>query len=87
MKDFEGVVDEKKAEEDAQRMLKGKFTLLDFLEQIQTIKKMGPLQDLVEKIPFFKQMTGGASVDDNEIGRVEAVINSSITCSHKILIY
>jgi len=76
MKDFEGVVDEKKAEEDAQRMLKGKFTLLDFLEQIQTIKKMGPLQDLVEKIPFFKQMTGGASVDDNEIGKVEAVINS-----------
>jgi signal recognition particle subunit SRP54 len=76
MKDFEDVVDEKKAEEDAQRMLKGKFTLLDFLEQIQTIKKMGPLQDVVEKIPFFKQMTGGASVDDNEIGRVEAVINS-----------
>ena len=76
MKDFEGIVDEKKAEEDAQRMLKGKFTLLDFLEQIQTIKKMGPLQDLVEKIPFFKQMTGGASVDDNEIGKVEAVINS-----------
>ncbi len=76
MKDFEDVVDEKKAEEDAQRMLKGKFTLIDFLEQIQTIKKMGPLQDLVEKIPFFKQMTGGAAVDDNEIGRVEAVINS-----------
>ncbi len=76
MKDFEEVVDEKKAEEDAQRMLKGKFTLIDFLEQIQTIKKMGPLQDVVEKIPFFKQMTGGADVDDTEIGRVEAVINS-----------
>lgn len=76
MKDFEGVVDEKKAEEDALRMLKGQFTLIDFLEQIQTIKKMGSLQDLVEKIPFFKQMTGGAAVDDNEIGKVEAVINS-----------
>jgi signal recognition particle subunit SRP54 len=76
MKDFEEVVDEKKAEEDAMRMLKGQFTLIDFLEQIQTIKKMGPLQDLVEKIPFFKQMTGGAAVDDSEIGKVEAVINS-----------
>lgn len=76
MKDFEGVVDEKKAEEDAQRMLKGKFTLIDFLAQIQTIKKMGPLQDLVEKIPFFKQMTGGAAVDDREMVRVEAVISS-----------
>ncbi len=76
MKDFEGVVDEKKAEEDAQRMLKGKFTLIDFLAQIQTIKKMGPLQDLVEKIPFFKQMTGGAAVDDREMVRVEAIISS-----------
>ena len=76
MKDFEEVVDEKKAEEDAQRMLKGKFTLIDFLEQIQTIKKMGPLQDLVEKIPFFKQMTGDAAVDDREMVRVEAIISS-----------
>ena len=76
MKDFEGVVDEKKAEEDAQRMLKGKFTLIDFLAQIQTIKKMGPLQDLVEKIPFFKQMTGGAAIDDRQMVRVEAIISS-----------
>jgi len=76
MKDFEGVVDEKKAEEDAQRLLKGKFTLIDFLEQIQTIKKMGSLQDLVEKIPFFKQMTGGGAIDDRQMVRVEAIISS-----------
>ncbi|MCP4715605.1 MAG: signal recognition particle protein [Deltaproteobacteria bacterium] len=76
MKDFEDVVDEKKAEEDATRMLKGKFTLVDFLEQIQSIKKMGPLQDLVEKIPFFSQMTGGAAIDDNELVKVESIINS-----------
>ena len=68
MKDFEGVVDEKEAEEDAQRMLKGKFTLIDFLEQIQTIKN-GPAADPVEKIPFFKQMTGGAAVDDRRDGQ------------------
>jgi signal recognition particle subunit SRP54 len=76
MKDFEEVVDEKKAEEDAQRLLKGKFTLIDFLEQIQTLKKMGPLQDLVEKIPFFKQMTGNAAIDDTQMVRVESIINS-----------
>lgn len=76
MKDFEEVIDEKKAEEDAKRMLKGQFTLIDFIEQIQAIKKMGPLQDLVEKIPFFKQMTGGAAVEEGEIVKVESIINS-----------
>ncbi len=76
MKDFEDVVDEKKAEEDAMRMLKGQFTLIDFLEQIQSIKKMGSLQDLVDKIPFFNQMTGGAAVDDREVVKVESIINS-----------
>jgi signal recognition particle subunit SRP54 len=76
MKDFEEVVDEKKAEEDAKRMLKGQFTLDDFLEQIQAIKKMGSLQDLVEKIPFFSRLAGNASVDDREVIKVEAIIHS-----------
>ena len=53
MKDFEQVVDEKKAEEDAERMLEGHFTLDDFLEQIRMIQKMGSLKDLVEKMPGF----------------------------------
>ena len=51
MKDFEEVVDEKKADEDAMRMLEGEFTLDDFLEQIRMIQKMGSLKDLVEKMP------------------------------------
>ncbi len=76
MQDFDKVIDEKQAEQDAARMLKGKFTLVDFLEQLQAIKKMGPLQDLVEKIPFFNQMSGGAAIDERELVKVEAVINS-----------
>ncbi len=56
MKDFEEVVDKKKAEEDAMRMLQGEFTLDDFLEQVRMIQKMGSLKDLVDKIP----MLGGA---------------------------
>jgi signal recognition particle subunit SRP54 len=76
MQDFERVVDEKKAEEDAMRMLKGAFTLDDFLEQLQSIKKMGSLSDLVEKIPGFSQITKGASVDDRELVKVESIINS-----------
>jgi len=52
VKDFEQVVDAEKAEEDALRMLKGKFDMQDFLEQIRLIQKMGSLKDLFEKLPF-----------------------------------
>ena len=77
VKDFEEVVDEKQAEEDAARMLMGQFSLTDFLGQIKAIKKMGPLQDLVEKLPFFPGgLPGSAQVDDYELVRVESIINS-----------
>jgi signal recognition particle subunit SRP54 len=77
VKDFEEVVDEKKAEEDAMRMLRGDFSLTDFLEQIRSIKKMGPLQDLVEKLPFFPGgLPDSAKVEDYELVRMESLINS-----------
>ena len=52
MQNFEEVIDEKKAEEDAARLLQGEFTLEDFLEQIRMIQKMGSLKDLVDKLPL-----------------------------------
>jgi len=77
VKEFEEVVDEKKAEEDAMRMLRGEFSLGDFLHQIKTIKKMGPLQDLVEKLPFFPGgLPDSVKVDDYELVRIESIINS-----------
>lgn len=77
VQDFEEVVDEKKAEEDAMRMLAGDFNLSDFLEQIKNIKKMGPLQDVVEKLPFFSNMAANpGQIDDSELVKVESIINS-----------
>ncbi len=77
MKDFQGVVDEKKAEEDAKRMLDGRLTLDDFLEQIRTIQKMGPLQDLFEKLPFMGDaMPAGMQLDEKELKRTEAIVSS-----------
>lgn len=77
VQDFEGVVDEEKAEKDAMRMLRGQFTLEDFVEQIRTLRKMGSLGDLVEKIPFFNDMIPeGTNVDDKELVRLEAIVNS-----------
>jgi len=77
VKDFEQVVDAEKAEEDALRMLKGKFDMQDFLEQIRLIQKMGSLKDLFEKLPFFGgQLPEGVNLDDRELIKIEAMINS-----------
>lgn len=84
VKDFEEVLDEKKAEEDALRMLRGEFSLSDFLGQIRAIKKMGPLQDLVEKIPFFSSgLPESAQIDDRELIRIESIINSMTPAERK----
>jgi signal recognition particle subunit SRP54 len=77
MKDFEQVVDEKKAAEDAMRMLEGKFSLDDFLEQVRMIQRMGSLKDLVAKMPGMGDMLpAGANLDDKELVRIEAMISS-----------
>ncbi len=77
VKDFENVVDEKKAEEEAEKILKGDFTFNDFLKQLKIIKRMGPLTDILEKLPLG---AGGLQqdikVDDRELTWVEAIIMS-----------
>jgi signal recognition particle subunit SRP54 len=58
-------------------MLKGKFDMQDFLEQIRMIQKMGSLKDLFDKLPFFGgQMPEGVNLDDRELVKIEAMINS-----------
>ncbi len=77
MQDFEEVVDEEKAEQDARKLLSGQFDFDAFLEQIRTIKKLGSLKDLVEKLPFFSDgLPEGANLDDNELVKIEAMIAS-----------
>src|SRR5262245_51842382 len=76
MKDFEEVVDQKKAAEDAMRMLEGQFTLDDFLEQIRMIQKMGSLKDIVGKLPGMDQLPTDVNLDDRELVKIEAMISS-----------
>jgi signal recognition particle subunit SRP54 len=77
MKDFEEVVDKKKAEEDALRMLQGEFSLDDFLNQVRMIKGMGSLNDIVDKMPGLSGMVPqGTQLDDKELDRIEAIIQS-----------
>ncbi len=74
VKDFEEVVDERQAEEDAERILKGQFTLDDLLTQLRTIQKLGPLREVFAKMPMFGSMAD--QVDEGELSKVEAMIRS-----------
>jgi len=76
MQDFEQVVDEKKAEEDAKKLLSGTFSMKDFVDQIRTVRKMGPLKDLLEKFPIFGEMTDQLNPDEKELGKIEAMYDS-----------
>jgi signal recognition particle subunit SRP54 len=76
MKDFQGVVDEQKAAEDAMKMLQGDFTLDDFLQQIKMIQQMGSLKDIVGKLPGMDQLPTDVNLDDRELVKIEAMISS-----------
>ena len=77
MQDFEQVVDQKQAEQDAMRLMSGQFTLQDFLNQVRMIQQMGSLKDLMDKIPgLSSMMPPGLAVDDKELVRIEAMIQS-----------
>jgi signal recognition particle subunit SRP54 len=60
------------------RMLKGQFNLEDFLEQLQKIKQMGPLSQLMEMIPGLgaQLRQAKAQISDDDYKRIEAIIYS-----------
>ena len=64
------------AAEAAQRMMDGEFTLDDFLEQMQQLKKMGPLSGLLGMMPGMPKELKGAKIDDDDLKPVEAIIRS-----------
>jgi signal recognition particle subunit SRP54 len=76
VKDFEEHVSEEKAEQDAKRMLKGRFTLQDFLDQLLLLKKMGPLQSIMEKMPGMSEMRPQGGINEREFMKLEAIVQS-----------
>jgi signal recognition particle subunit SRP54 len=64
------------AEEAAARLMEGRFTLEDFLDQLQQIKKMGPLSGIMGMLPGIPKEVRNAEIDDGQIGKVEAMIRS-----------
>jgi len=75
----EQVVDEKKAKKLARKIQKNAFTLEDFLDQIQQIKKMGNLEQLMGMVPGInklKQLKDAPKPDEKELFKTEAIIRS-----------
>lgn len=69
-------MDREKAARLEQKFKKADFDLEDFLDQIQQIKKMGPLESLIRMIPGVGRQLQGVEVDERNFVRVEAIINS-----------
>jgi signal recognition particle subunit SRP54 len=76
VKDFEQHVDEETAEVEAQKILSGDFTLDDFVNQIQLVRKMGPLGELMEKFPLFGELPEGFQFDDQALTKIVAMVHS-----------
>ena len=72
----EQVFEKEEAEKAAKKLVSGKFTLDDFLEQLQQLKKMGPLQNVVGMIPGVGAQLKDAEVSDDQVKRTEAIIRS-----------
>jgi signal recognition particle subunit SRP54 len=69
-------VDEKQALELEEKLRKAQFTLEDFLEQMQSVRKMGPLSGMLAMIPGVPKELKQTQLDERELDRVEAIIRS-----------
>ncbi len=72
-------LDQEQAAETAEKMLSARFTLEDFLVQMQALRKLGPLQDLLAMLPGVpggKNAIKDLEVDEGHLGRAQAIIQS-----------
>ena len=73
----ESEIDEKEAMKTYKKMTKGTFDLEDFLSQLNQIKKMGPLENILKLLPGAKKMgLNNVNIDPKQMARIEAIILS-----------
>lgn len=74
----QATIDLEQAKEMERKLRKDDFTLEDFLDQLQQVKKLGPLDKIMEMIPGMSQLKKDQDIqiDEKEIARVEAIIRS-----------
>ncbi len=76
IENVETEIDEKKALETAQRLQENKFDMNDLLEQFESLKKMGPLKNVLSMIPGMEKQLRDVDIDDRMMLRTEAIIKS-----------
>jgi len=69
-------LDAEQTAEMEQRLRSGVFTLDDFLAQLQQVRKMGSLADIMKMIPGANKLPKDAEIDESALGRTEAIIRS-----------
>ncbi len=73
---MQSAIDEEKAEEMAKRVMNAEFTLEDLKEQIQMIRNLGPLENILKMIPGIGSKIKHLKVDEKKFVKIEAIINS-----------
>jgi signal recognition particle subunit SRP54 len=68
--------DETKAREMERKLKKNEFDFNDFLEQMQQVKKMGGIGDMLNMLPGMNKQLKNVEIDDNALSKPEAIINS-----------
>jgi signal recognition particle subunit SRP54 len=75
----QATVDAEKAQELARKLREDTFTLADFADQLRQLRKMGPLEQLLDMVPFLKGAKvdrGDLDAESRDLGRFEAIIGS-----------
>ena len=74
----QGAFDEKQAAELQKKLKKDEFTLEDFKNQLQQIKKLGSIESILSMVPGFDAIKKAKDIqiDEKEVARIEAIINS-----------
>ena len=72
----QNAVDEQSMKELESKIRSQDFNFEDFLKQMQQIKKMGPLKNIIEMLPGVPKQLKNAEIDDKELLKIEAIIHS-----------
>ena len=72
----EQAYDAEAAQDAAAQLMEGRLTFDDFLEQMQALKKMGPLNSIIGMLPGVPKELKNVQIEDSEVARIEAIIRS-----------
>jgi signal recognition particle subunit SRP54 len=76
IEDAQKNLDQKTARKAAEKMMQNRMDLNDLLDQIRQMKKMGPIQNVLDKMPGLSQQMKDVQIDDRQIDRTEAILLS-----------